>query len=213
MEAFPTGFVSTALLGYLLLVTAVLVILLVLRPGLTETRGGKILAFLSLFLLPLLAGYGGVSAHLDHSKKTEFCLSCHVMEKYGKSLLIDDRSHVPAVHFQNNLVPREAACYTCHTDYTLYGGINSKLRGLRHLYVQYLGTLPEQIKLYSPYNNRECLYCHGSARSFEESATHNLDSETMVLIRSNQLSCTGCHDLAHDVDSLENATFWKEPVP
>ena len=213
MEAFPVGSASTALLRFLILVTAVLVILLVLKPDITETRGGKILAFVALFLLPLLAGYGGIAAHLEHSKKTEFCLSCHVMERYGKSLLIDDRGHIPAVHFQNNLVPREAACYTCHTDYTLYGGINSKLRGLKHLYVQYLGSAPEQIKLYTPYNNRECLHCHDGARSFEESPTHNLDSDAMAAIRSNQLSCTGCHDVAHDVQNLNDATLWRETIP
>jgi len=213
MEAFSAGSVSSPLLGLLILGTAILVLLLALRPGITEARGGKILAFVALFLLPLLAGYGGVSAHLERSKRTEFCLSCHAMEKYGKSLWIDDRSHIPAVHFQNNFVPRGAACYTCHTDYTLYGGVNSKLRGLRHLYVQYLGTIPEQIELYNQYNNRECLHCHSGARSFEESPTHNLDSETMASIRSNQLSCTGCHDVVHDVQNLDGATFWRESLP
>jgi cytochrome c-type protein NapC len=213
METPLAGSVPTALLVFLVLLTAALVILLIARPGITETRGGKILAFLALFLLPSLAGYGGIYAHLEHSKKTEFCLSCHVMQNYGKSLLVDDRGHIPAVHFQNHLVPREAACYTCHTDYTLYGGLRSKLRGLNHLYVLYLGTVPEPIELYSPYNNRECLHCHGGARSFEESPTHNLDSDAMTSIRSNQLSCTGCHDVAHDVQNLNDATFWRETIP
>ena len=135
------------------------------------------------------------------------------MESYGRSLLIDDRSHVPAIHFQNYLVPREVACYTCHTDYTLYGGFTSKLRGLRHLYVQYLGTLPEQMELYSPYNNRECLHCHDGSRSFEEHPIHNADSDMMEAIRSNQLSCIGCHDLVHDVENLDAATFWRESIP
>ena len=211
MEAFLT--IPTALLLALVTLTASLVVLLIARPTITETRGGKILAFVALFLLPSLAGYGGFSAHLDHSKRTEFCLSCHVMEDYGRSLLVDDRSHIPAVHYQNNLVPREAACYTCHTDYTLYGGINSKLRGLRHLYVQYLGTIPEKVELYNPFNNRECLHCHAGARSFEENPMHNLDSDTMSSIKSNQLSCTGCHDVVHDVENLGNTTSWRDVLP
>jgi hypothetical protein len=73
------------------------------------------------------------------------------MEKYGQSLHVDDASYIPAAHFQNNRVPRDKACYTCHTDYTLYGGFKSKLRGLRHLQVQYLGKIPGKIELYSAY--------------------------------------------------------------
>jgi cytochrome c-type protein NapC len=197
----------------MILLTAVLVVFLILRPGITDHRGGKILAFAALFLLPLLAGYGGVAAHLDHSKRTEFCLSCHVMEPYGRSLLVDDRSHVPAVHFQNNLVPREAACYTCHTDYTLYGGFTAKLRGLRHLYVQYLGNVPERVELYTPYNNRECLHCHDGSRSFEEHPVHSADAALLASIRSNELSCLSCHELAHDIENLDGTALWRESLP
>jgi len=204
---------SAALVSLIILINVVLVVLLISRPAITETRSGKILAFLSLFLIPLLAAFGGTSAHLEHSKTTGFCLSCHIMEDYGRSLLIDDPNHIPAVHFQNHLVPRQAACYTCHMDYTLYGDINSKLRGLRHLYEQYLGTLPERLELYTPYNNRDCLYCHGGARSFEENPIHSLESNTMESIRSNEMSCMSCHDLVHDMENLSGSTFWRDSVP
>ena len=90
------------------------------------------------------------------------------MEPYGRSLLVDDPAYVPARHFQNNRVPRDDACFTCHTNYTLFGDYKAKLRGLRHVYVNYIGTIPKQIKLYDPYNNRECLHCHGGARTFED---------------------------------------------
>ena len=193
--------VSIALIGYL-----------VIRPSITATKGGKILAFVALLVLPVLAGGMGASEHLEHSKSTRFCLSCHVMEDYGKSLQIDDKSFIPAVHYQNNLVPRDQACYTCHTDYTMYGGLNSKLRGLRHVYVQYLGTVPQQIRLYRPYNNRECLHCHLGARSFEEGATHTQDPKTLPLVKANQLGCSSseCHNFVHDIGKLKEATFWKE---
>ncbi len=32
----------------------------------------------------------GTSSELEHAKRTEFCLSCHIMEPYGKSLRVDD---------------------------------------------------------------------------------------------------------------------------
>src|SRR4051794_30090091 len=103
----------------IVLVTIALIALVVLRPSLVGARGGRILAFLCLFALPLLATGLGTSAQIDHSKSTHFCLSCHVMEPYGKSLLVDAPAYVPARHFQNNRVPRDAACFTCHTNYTL----------------------------------------------------------------------------------------------
>jgi cytochrome c-type protein NapC len=190
--------------------------LVALRVELTRVHGGKILAFLALFILPSLAVWAEFSQQVDHAESTQFCLSCHVMADYGKSLYVDDPSYIPAAHFQNNRVPRTHACFTCHTDYTMFGPFRSKLRGLRHLYIQYLGTVPkpEDIKLYTPYNNRECLHCHDGARSFEEASEHHKRPELLTQVKSGQLSCISakCHDTIHDVANLKDATFWK-PAP
>ena len=205
---------STSILITLIVISFVLIIDLILRPSITAHRSGKILAFVALCILPLLVGFLGVSEHLERSKKTEFCLSCHVMEDYGKSLLVDDKECVPANHFQNNRIPRNKACFTCHTDYTMYGDLNAKIRGLKHLYVQYVGTIPDTIKLYSPYNNRECLHCHEGARSFEGSTHHRENAEMLASIKSNQLSCTssGCHDVIHNVHELRDVELWKGTI-
>ena len=202
----------TAILIGTIVVAIILAGVVAFKPAVTSTRGGKILAFVSILLFPMLAASMGIDEHVERSKTTAFCTSCHVMEKYGKSLHVDDASFLPASHFQNNRVPRDKACYTCHTDYTLYGGFKSKLRGLRHLQVQYFGKIPEKIQLYSAYNNRECLHCHSGARTFEEGATHNLEDGRLELIKSNQLSClsTGCHEVAHNVDGLKDVKFWSE---
>jgi cytochrome c-type protein NapC len=187
--------------------SAVLVLLLVLRPALTANRNGKILAFVVLFALPILCSFVGTSQQLERSKQTTFCLSCHIMEPYGLSLHVDDPKYVPAAHFQNHRIPTEQACYTCHEDYVLYGGIRAKWRGLHHVYVQYLGTPMTPIRLYVPYNNRECLHCHLGARSFESSPTHIALHDDLV---SNKLSCltSGCHDTVHNVTSLDKVKFW-----
>jgi cytochrome c-type protein NapC len=191
----------------ILLVTGVL-----LRPEFTAARSGKILAFVTLFVLPVIAGGLGLSEHFEKSKRTAFCLSCHVMQPYGKSLYVDDSHYIPAAHFQNHRIPVDEACYTCHTDYVLYGGVKAKLRGLRHVYVQYLGHVPapEKIHLYSRYNNRECLHCHLGARSFEDEPTHSAMRDDLV---SNQMSCltSGCHDTVHNVQDLGTKKLWKEP--
>jgi cytochrome c-type protein NapC len=87
------------------------------------------------------------------------------MGQYGKSLYVDDSSYIPAAHFQNGRVPRDEACYTCHTDYTIFDSFSSKLKGLHHIYAQYVTKPQQPIKLYHPYNNRECLHCNEGSRS------------------------------------------------
>lgn len=194
--------------------TLLLAILLATRPDITRVREGRVLAFVALFLLPSMAVWAGVSQHMERAKTTEFCLSCHTMEDYGRSLRVNDKSYLPAAHYQNNRIPRDKACYTCHTDYTMFGGVKDKWRGLSHVYVQYLGTIPKtgEIKLYLPFNNRECLHCHAGARSFTETAAHQKSPDLLDKVTNNQMSCMSsrCHDTIHDVTTLADATFWDD---
>jgi cytochrome c-type protein NapC len=205
---------ATTLIVLLVLFSAALIAALVARPKVTETRGGKILAFLVLCFLPILCGAMGVSSEMNRAETTAFCLSCHTMEAYGKSLYIDDPNHIPAAHFQNHRVPADRACYSCHTDYAMFGPLKVKLDGLHHVFIYYFGTppAPENIKLYKPFNNRECLHCHLGARSFEKGAVHTADPATLPAIKSNTLSCmsSGCHEVVHDIANLKTAKFWKE---
>jgi nitrate/TMAO reductase-like tetraheme cytochrome c subunit len=201
------------LLVALIAVTGILIGVLVFRPGLTASQGGKILAFFVLFLLPLICLGMGTDYHIGHSERTTFCLSCHEMQPFGRSLQVDDPGHLAAAHFQNHRVPADMACYTCHTSYAMFGTLRAKLQGLHHVYVHYLGTppAPEAIRLYDPFNNRECLHCHLGARSFEEGAVHNADPDLLPAVKANKLSClsSGCHETVHNVGSLDKEKFWK----
>jgi nitrate/TMAO reductase-like tetraheme cytochrome c subunit len=203
-----------SLITLFIAVTLLLVLLVGFRAHLTRSREGKILAFVALFILPVIAVWGGFSEQMDRAQSTGFCLSCHVMTDFGRSLHVDDPSYLPAAHFQNNRVPRDRACYTCHTDYSMFGGVRAKIRGLRHLQVQYFGSIPkpEDIRLYEPYNNRECLHCHSGARRFEEASAHHKTPDLIESVKSGRRSCmsSGCHDIVHEVGSLKDATFWKE---
>jgi cytochrome c-type protein NapC len=201
----------TTLILAVLVITIVLAGLVALRPNLTVARGGKILAFLSFFIFPVFAGLLGFENHMERAKQTSFCLSCHIMGQYGQSLYVDDASYIPAAHFQNGRVPRDQACYTCHTDYSLFGGFKSKFRGLHHIYAQYVTGPQQPLKLYHPYNNRECLHCHEGSRSFEQGAVHTADPQTMADIKANKISCmtSGCHDTIHNVKQLNQMKFWK----
>ena len=203
---------ETTLIITLLLLSIVLIGIIVARPSLTATRGGKIMAFMVFLFLPILCTAMGVSSELERSKTTKFCLSCHIMEPYGQSLRVDDPSYLAGAHFQNHRVPADEACYTCHTNYAMFGSFKAKLAGLRHVYIFYFTKppAPENIKLHEPYNNRECLHCHLGARSFELGAVHNADPDLLPAVKANKLSCvsSGCHEVVHNVGTLAKTKMW-----
>ena len=88
--------ISLATIGRLFTLLALLMAAwMALRPELTRERGGKVLAFMALFLLPVLATWGGGTEQMEASKETTFCLSCHVMQDYGRSLYYDDPATCP----------------------------------------------------------------------------------------------------------------------
>jgi len=195
------------LVASLVILTIGLILLIAFRRALTRTQGGKILAFVALFVLPLASMRAGFNLHFQDTKSVSFCLSCHSMEVYGESLLLADEGHLPAAHFQNGRVDREHACFTCHTQYTLFGDMKAKMNGLKHLLVFYTGQTPEKIELYSPYLNRECLYCHTGGRRFEDLHEHDMAS-----LVNNEISCMDCHGKAHDVANVPGAEKWKPSV-
>jgi len=192
----------------LIALTTLLAIFFFIRPTVTTGAPGKILAFVALFILPALCVAGGMSAHIQRSEQTRFCISCHVMEPYGRSLYVDDPSYIPAQHFQNHRVPADMACYACHADYTIYGPFKDKLAGLTRIYMQYVSTPPDPIAIKGGYSNLQCLHCHLGARSFEENPVH---TALMDSLKSNQLSCvsSGCHATVHAVATLEKVKFWR----
>lgn len=181
-------------------VSVLLIGTFVIRPGIAASRGGKMLAFIALFIMPAVLAVAGVGTHVETSKQTSFCLSCHIMEPYGKSLRVDDPTFLAASHFINRRIPTDEACYTCHTDYTLFGGAKSKIRGLRHVWVWLTADTKPPLHLYNAFTNKNCLHCHAGAKSFEEGAVHNADPETMKQIKADTLGCTssGCHDTVHN---------------
>jgi nitrate/TMAO reductase-like tetraheme cytochrome c subunit len=187
------------------LVTVLVISMVMVRPSLAGGAAGKTLAVVALAVLPVVATTFGTNAHLEASKTTDFCLSCHVMKPYGESLELDDSAHLPAAHFQNSRVPRDHACFSCHTTYTMYGDLDAKMKGLKHLWVNYFGTIPEKVELYEPFHNRECLHCHDGARTFEENEFH---ADFRQELATNETSCLECHDVAHEVEKLHELEKW-----
>ncbi len=201
----------TAILISQIILSIVLASIFLIRPSTATGTGSKILAFIGLAVLPGLCIVGGMNFHMQRSEQTRFCISCHAMAPYGRSLYVDDSSHIPAQHFQNHRVPPEMACYSCHADYTIYGPLKDKLEGVKRIYMQYIGTPPNPIHIRGAYNNQQCLHCHDGARNFEENPVH---ASMLDSLKSNQISCltAGCHDMIHRVAGLSQDKFWR-PVP
>jgi cytochrome c-type protein NapC len=199
---------TTGILIALITLTIVLAGVFLVRTSITLGTTGKILAFGSLCILPALCIAMGMAAHMQRSEQTKFCISCHSMENYGKSLYLDDPKYVPAQHFQNHRIPPDMACYSCHTDYTIYGPMKDKLKGMTRIYLQYISKPPDHIQIPGGFKNAQCLHCHAGARGFEENPEHKAIMDTLI---SNQMSCitSGCHDMVHAASEVDHLKMWR----
>jgi mono/diheme cytochrome c family protein len=205
----------TGVLVALVVLTIILAGVFLVRPSFTAGATGKILAFIGLCVLPTLCIGTGMSFHMERSKQTAYCISCHSMVTHGQSLYVLNPSYIPAQHFQNHLVQPNQACYTCHTDYTMYGPLKDKLKGLRYVYMEYVSSPPKTIHLDGTYNNSQCLHCHAGTRDFEANLNHMAPMGSLV---TNQISCIsgGCHSTIHNASEVANLKMWKEgtaPAP
>ncbi len=198
----PIGLLIT-----LIAVTIAVAALFFVHPSIIRGATGKILAFIGLCVLPALCVAAGMSTHMARSEQTKFCISCHSMENYGKSLYVDDPKYLPAAHFQNHRVPPGTACYACHADYTIYGPLKDKLQGVKRIYIQYVGRPPDKIEMSGGYSNLQCLHCHAGARGFEGNPVH---VALMDSLKTNQMSCltSGCHDTIHNASQVDQLKMW-----
>ena len=196
LELFP----GLMLPGLLTAIGVLLAGAFLLRPGLARGRAGAVFGSVALLGVPAFLLWVGVDQHVQHSKATTFCLSCHAMWPYGESLTESDEALLAAVHFENRYVPEDAACYSCHTEYTLYGGLKAKLSGLDHMWHAYVAGVPDPIHLYNDYRNRECLRCHEGAPSFRQQPAHE---GQLQALKEEELSCLLCHGPVHAVEEGE----------
>lgn len=185
-----------ALAAVALAILALLLLLWRARAA-NASRGEKVMAIFALGILPVLWIAAVWSHSQNRMKQVGFCLQCHEMKPFGESLHADDEEIIAAVHFQNRYVPKEQACYACHTDYSAFGGVRGKINGLRHVWAHYAGGIPDTIKLYRPYRNGDCLRCHGDSRKFGAQEEHTLPVGRIDSLRSGRRSCLECHDVVH----------------
>jgi hypothetical protein len=172
-----------------------------IRPTDVGTRWALMLGFV---VLSPLVYFLNVGLAIQGSKPVEFCNSCHVMKPYVDDLENPDSDRLAAQHYQYRWIS-DHQCYTCHSDYGLFGGVEAKLAGLRHYVKYYITGYEQPIKIRGTYDNKRCLHCHGPVASYREIAEHKKNE---AAIATSEMSCLGsnCHVKTHpDAEGTKHA--------
>jgi len=152
-------------------------------------------------LLPLGAYALGSLYMLEGSKQVAFCGSCHVMTPIMTSMQASGDS-LASVHYTRGLVPHDQACFTCHSGYGIWGGVDAKMAGVMHMVRTVTGWYTLPIKHNGPFDIDSCLGCHAFAPSFRAVDAHR-DPDLQKALLARELSCTGtCHPAAHPESAL-----------
>jgi cytochrome c-type protein NapC len=204
-QPMPGGTEQTLVTGALVIAIIVVALGLFGFRQLARTVWGRVALLVAAALLPVSVSLAGLRGGVAESSRTRFCLGCHEMQNHGRSLFVDNPRALAAVHYQNRLIDRDTACFSCHTDYAMFGDVKAKLNGLRHVSVHYLGTVPDKFALYQPYPNHNCLHCHEDGRRFIEAVPHQA---VMAKLESGETSCLTCHNVAHDLEKVKGGMLW-----
>lgn len=149
------------------------------------------LLLFGIVVFPGLTLLLGATMAVDASKRPEFCGSCHVMHPFINDLRNPESTTLASIHYQNRYI-LEDQCYTCHTDYGMFGPLQAKMAGVRHLWHYETGTYTLPIRIASPYRIANCLHCHGESKIFRDKHPQ-LEEE----IASGEAACLDCHGPAH----------------
>lgn len=152
-------------------------------------------------LLPI-AAYGLATLYMmEGSKEVSFCGSCHVMTPIVTSLQSNDGS-LASTHYNRGLVPHDQACFTCHSGYGIWGGIDAKLAGVGHMVRTVTGRYELPLAMRAPFDIDSCLGCHAFAPAFRAVEAHR-DPDLQKQLLSREMGCTGiCHPAAHPPEAL-----------
>jgi cytochrome c nitrite reductase small subunit len=197
MAAHATGL---SLAGWIVLVLSVLCILLIIRiivqdPKKTARPFGKWLLLLIFFVLSPIIYLLNFGSSLEESKTVDFCNSCHPMRGFVHDLRNPDSQYLASEHYQYRWIANDQ-CFTCHSNYGLFGDAEAKMDGIRHVWAYYITGYKTPIKLYGTYNNGICLRCHAPTLGFQQTDEHVENASDII---SSKMSCLGldCHVKPH----------------
>lgn len=156
-------------------------------------------------LLPLAAYAFAALYLLEGAKQVTFCGSCHLMTPIVQSLESNDDS-LASIHYARGRVPHEQACFACHSGYGIWGGVDAKVAGIRHMLLTVTGRYTLPLRHGGPFDIDSCLGCHAFAQNFRAVEDHqDLDLQKELVER--KIGCTGdCHPAPHPESALNGGT-------
>jgi nitrate/TMAO reductase-like tetraheme cytochrome c subunit len=161
---------------------------------------------LAMVLLPLFSVVLADLVLMEESKQVSFCGSCHETMGPVVASLEGDAGSLAASHYQRGAVSHAEACYQCHSGYGIWGGVDAKLAGVRHMLHTLRGSYDLPLKLSGSFDVAACLQCHATARGFRAVEAHR-DPELQQALLSGGMGCAGvCHAVAHPAEALNGAT-------
>jgi hypothetical protein len=158
---------------------------------------------LAMVLFPVFSVLLANLALMDESKQVRFCGSCHETMSPIVESLSSDADSLAASHYQRGAVSHTEACYQCHSGYGIWGGVDAKLAGVRHMIHTVTGNYEFPLHMKGrAFDIASCLQCHASARNFRAVEAHQ-DPEIQKSLLSGEMSCAGvCHPPAHPPEAL-----------
>ena len=185
-----------ALLMIVVAITLILHTLIFHRHRLMEHRA-KWFLFVGICVLPIPALFVSIGVGLEQSKDVTFCNSCHTMDPFFDDMNNMSSPTLAALHYRNRYIQREH-CWTCHSDYGIFGTAEAKMDGLKHVYRYTFRTYRLPIRMRHSYDLSICLNCHAESALFRR-PRNDPEAHEGVLesVLKNEMSCLTCHELAH----------------
>lgn len=153
----------------------------------------KLLALAGFFAFPMMAATTASYHVFEGTKEVAACARCHTMWPMVNDMRQPDSQSLAARHFTNRWIASEQ-CFHCHADYGLYGTLEAKMDGLRHLLRYTSGTYTEPIAMAHAFDNNNCMPCHAGTPKYVAADMHDTMRDE---IASNSMTCTSCHGDAH----------------
>jgi nitrate/TMAO reductase-like tetraheme cytochrome c subunit len=153
----------------------------------------RLLLFIGVCCVPFPAVLMSAAVGLEQSKAVAFCNSCHLMGAFVADMKDADSRSLSALHFRNRYIQNDH-CYSCHTDYGLFGTLEAKIGGMSHVWSEFAGAGRGTVRQKGNYRFTICLNCHGESSKFIQQKGH---AGVVNRVVGGQAACTECHNRSH----------------
>ena len=153
----------------------------------------RLLLFIGVCCVPFPAVLMSTAVGLEQSKAITFCNSCHLMRAFVADMRDPASRSLSALHFRNRYIQDEH-CYSCHTDYGLFGTVEAKIGGMSHVWSEFAGAGSGTVRPKTNYRFTICLNCHGQSSKFIQEKGH---AGVVNKVVSGRSVCTDCHTRSH----------------